>query len=381
MKRELTWQEGGLGVTRPWVTESDIATPKRVVLADDTLKAVEFYQRASEGTAYIYKGDFQNAKQLLQAVQRRIDKTFEKKKARNDSAEPAPMADLFHKHRQAQAHKARLLSRLLIYVEPDLTIKLRRAPDVRAAITEALSDVTGGFVVSLRELMGYIGAHEWRKKGVAIAALNGGRIHPYYGIFSPVRGEYLELVAKAPIKNVSTAFDIGTGTGVLAAILAARGVPKIIATDIDPRAIACASENIKQLRYTDQVEILQTDLFPPGTADLILCNPPWVPARPTSRIERAVYDENSHMLKSFLMGVTAHLNPAGEAWLIMSNLAELLALRAQDDLQKWIAAAGLEVITFFEAKPRHAKSIDDEDLLYLARSREVTRLWRLRART
>ena len=93
--------------------------------------------------------------------------------------------------------------------------------------------------MSLRELLGLIGAHEWRKKGVEIPAL-GDRIHPYYGVFSPVRGEYVDLVARTALPSLNKAFDIGTGTGVLSALLAKRGVKKIVATDQDPRALACA---------------------------------------------------------------------------------------------------------------------------------------------
>ena len=31
----------------------------------------------------------------------------------------------------------------------------------------------------------------------------------------------------------------------------------------------------------DRVELLAADLFPPGRAALVVCNPPWLPARPT----------------------------------------------------------------------------------------------------
>jgi hypothetical protein len=68
------------------------------------------------------------------------------------------------------------------------------------ACTEAWGPADGTpSVVSLRELLGMVGAHEWRKKGVEIAALGAAphnRIHPHYGVFSPVRGEYLDLVAR-----------------------------------------------------------------------------------------------------------------------------------------------------------------------------------------
>ena len=99
---------------------------------------------------------------------------------------------MFHLHRQAQSQRARTLSTLVIRVEGDYSIKLRRAPDWKEALTEAWGPATGAAqVVSLRELLGVVGAHEWRKKGVEIAALGdepNNRIHPHYGVFSPAVG-------------------------------------------------------------------------------------------------------------------------------------------------------------------------------------------------
>lgn len=375
MTRELTWQEGSKSITRSWVSESQLSPPKKILIADDTTKADDFYTQASQGAGFIYRGDFQNAKQLLQAVQRRIDKLNERKSRK--SVAPSQPADLFHQHRQTQAHKAQMLSRLLIEVEEDHSIDLSRAPEVRTAIAEA-SAQTGAFVVSLRELLGYIGAHEWRKKGVFVQALDA-HIHPRYGIFSPVRGEYLNLILKAPLsQKFETAFDIGTGTGVIAAILAKRGMKRITGTDLDPRAIECARENISRLGFENQVMIEAADMFPAGSADLIVCNPPWLPARPTSTIERAVYDEKNQMLLAFLKGVRERLNVGGEAWLILSDLAERLGLRDNNDVATWITDNHLAVIEVLETRPQHEKSMDTTDLLFNARSKEITKLWRLK---
>jgi methylase of polypeptide subunit release factors len=378
----LTWQEKGLSQTRYWVSESTFSAPKTILTADDALKADDYYQKASEGAAFIYQGDFQNAKQLLQAVQRRIEKTNSKKKP---EAGKNPV-ETFHRYRQQQAHRAQLLSRLLIAVEKDLTIPLRRAPDVKMAITEAIAPPNDGFLLSLRELLGFIGAHEWRKKGVTIAALND-KIHVHYGLFSPARGEYLDLLQTAPLPSLfssplssqqSRAFDIGTGTGVIAALLAHRGVSKILATEVDPRALTCARENIQRLGFETQVEILEHDMLPPGQADLIICNPPWLPVRPTSSLERAIYDEDGRMLKRFLSEVASHLTAHGEAWLILSNLAELLGLRSTTEVETLIAAGGLKVIEKHHTRPKHAKATDETNMLFEARSEEITCLWRLK---
>ena len=380
----IHWTHQGQPQQALWRSESGAAAPRRVETADDTLAADTAYRMACEGTGLLWQGDFQNARHLLQALMRRADKKPRKAAAKaSQKLAAATPAEAFHLHRQAQAQRARVLASVLIPLEGDYSIALRRAPDWRQACTEAWGPATGErSVATLRELLGLVGAHEWRKKGVEIPALGApplNRIHPHYGVFSPVRGEYVGLVAAAPLPSKALAFDIGVGTGVLSAVLARRGVQRVVATDQDPRALACARDNLQRLQLLDRVDLLQADLFPPGRAPLVVCNPPWVPARANSPIEHAVYDEGSRMLKGFLAGLSAHLEPGGEGWLILSDLAEHLGLRPREQLLAWIAEAGLVVRGRHDVKPVHAKAADLQDALHAARAAEVTSLWRLAA--
>ena len=381
----IHWTHQGQPQQALWRSESGAAAPRRVDVVDDTLSADTAYRMACEGTGLLWQGDFQNARHLLQALMRRVDRKPRKSAAKaSQKLAAATPAEAFHLHRQAQAQRARVLVSVLIPLEGDYTIELRRAPDWRQACTEAWGPATGErSVATLRELLGLVGAHEWRKKGVEVPALGApphNRIHPHYGVFSPVRGEYVGLVAQAPLPGQNNlAFDIGVGTGVLSAVLARRGVQRVVATDQDPRALACARENLQRLGVLPQVELLQADLFPPGRAPLVVCNPPWVPARASSPIERAVYDEGSTMLKGFLAGLADHLEPGGEGWLILSDLAEHLGLRPRAQLLQWIAEAGLVVRGRTDVKPHHPKAADAGDALHAARAAEVTSLWRLAA--
>jgi methylase of polypeptide subunit release factors len=374
----ISWVECGEPRSAFWRSESGVLPPKRVVIADDSLSARAAYRLACEGTAMLWRGDFHNARQLLQALSRRL----ERKPRRAQRSAPRSMPSLveaFHLHRQSQAQRARILGMLLVTLESDYRVPLRRAPDVRQACIEAYGPAEQASVVSLRELLGLIGAHEWRKKGVPIPALED-RIHPHYGVFSPIRGEYVALVAAAPLPSLELAFDIGCGTGVLAAVLARRGVVRVVATDQDPRALACARENIARLGLSGQVEVVQADLFPEGRAPLIVCNPPWLPARPSSPLENAVYDPESRMLLGFLNGLAARLEPGGEGWLILSDFAEHLGLRTRDELLAAIDAAGLKVAGRVDVRPHHPKASDVADPLHAARAAEITSLWRLAAR-
>jgi methylase of polypeptide subunit release factors len=372
----IHWTEANQARSARWRSESGMAPPKRVVIADDRTTADTAYRLACEGTGLLWRGDFQNARQLLQALARRADR--KPKKPKKPASSPLEM---FNMHRQAQSQRARTLAMLLLPFEADYSLPLRRAPDVRLACEQAYGPGTAPFVASLRELLGLIGSHEWRKAGVEIPAL-GARIHPHYGVFAPVRGEYVDLVAAAPLPSRAPlcAFDIGTGTGVLAAVLAQRGVAHITATDQDPRALACARENLARLGLTGQVNVVQADLFPAGRAPLVVCNPPWVPARPSSPIEHAVYDPDSRMLRGFLGGLAAHLEPGGEGWLILSDLAEHLGLRSRAELLEAIDAAGLKVLGRIDSKPHHPKVSDAADPLHAARMAELTSLWRLAVR-
>jgi methylase of polypeptide subunit release factors len=380
----IRWTEAGKACSALWRSESGTPPPKRVLIADDTMKADEGYRLACEGTALLWRGDFQNARQLMLAMSRRADRKPRKSVPSMVEGTSALAGEAFNLHRQAQSQRARTLAKILIPLDRDYTIPLRRAPDLRLACTEAYGTAAEPSIVSLRELLGLVGAHEWRKKGVEIPELDA-RIHPHYGVYSPVRGEYVGLVNEALLsptfKLPELAFDIGTGTGVLAALLARRGIRHIVATDQDLRALACARENLARLGVSDQVEVVQADLFPAGKAPLIVCNPPWIPARPSSPIEHAIFDPDSRMLRGFLSGLAAHLEPGGEGWLVLSDIAEHLGLRSRDELLALFAAAGLQVIARTDVKPQHAKVADAADPLHAARAAEITSLWRLTSLT
>jgi methylase of polypeptide subunit release factors len=367
----MTWNEAGKVCSARWRSESGSPPPKKVLVADDTLKADVAYRLACEGTALLWRGDFQNARQLLTALSRRVDR-----KPRKTSDVPS---ETFNLHRQAQSQRARTLAMILIPLSSDYSIPLRRAPEIKQACNESYGSGSEPSVVSLRELLGLIGAHEWRKKGVEIAEIEGC-VHPHFGVFSPVRGEYVGLVNSAPLPATELAFDIGTGSGVLAAVLARRGVKHVVATDQDPRALTCARENLTRLNVIGQVTVVQADLFPEGKAPLIVCNPPWIPARASSPIEQAIFDPESRMLRGFINGLAAHLTENGEGWLILSDIAEHLGLRTRESLLAWFEHAGLQVLARMEVKPRHGKASDPTDPLHAARQAELTSLWRLRVK-
>lgn len=389
----VQWHENETLRQARWLSQSNHVPPARIVVVDDKTTADEAYRLACAGTSMLWRGDFNNARQLLQAITRRIDRANERSeqrkinKAANKPAKSAKSTDetsasskdipnLFHQQRQVQSQRSRLLSRLLLELDAGYVSQLRRAPDVSAACTAAFGELNESCLISFRDLQGALGAAGWRVKGVAIENL-GLSIFPHYGVFAPTRHEYVQLLLDAPLPAVyDVAFDIGTGTGLLAIILAQRGVKQVIGTDLNPRALACASDNLTRLDLP-AVQLQQANLYLTDAplANLLICNPPWLPAKPTSPLEFAVYDANSTMLRGFLQGAKQHLAEQGEVWLILSDLAEHLQLRSRDELLGWFANAGLEVKYRLDTQPKHGRSQDDTDPLFAARNAEVTSLW------
>lgn len=367
---DIAWEADGAVQRARFVSARGGPAPNRAVAAGDETTADAAFRLVSQGTALVWSGDYHNARQMLQALGRRIDR-------RRRPPAPDDPAAAFHAYRQAQAQRANLLGLLLVPLR-DGQVPLRRAPDVTLAVAEAVGPLAGEAVLPLRDLLAMISAHEWRKNGVPIRALGGTRIHPHYGVFPPTRQDYVDLVGTAPLPaGVDVAFDLGTGSGVLAAVLLQRGVPRVVATDIAPRALASAADAFARLGVADRVTLVPGRLYPDGRAALIVCNPPWLPARAGTSLEAAVYDPDGAMLRAVLAGLGAHLLPGGEGWLILSDLAEHLGLRAPGELAAMIAAAGLRALGRLDAAPSPRGARDRADPLHFARAREVVSLWRL----
>ena len=275
-----------------------------------------------------------------------------------------------------------VLGRLLVPIGGGYEIRLSHAPDVDAAIEEALGPPPGEpGLIPLRDLLGMVGAHEWRRRGVPVAAIDAS-VHPHWGVFAPVRSEHVDLVASAVRERAlegRNALDVGTGTGVLAFVLARAGAA-VVATDREPRAIACARENAARLGLEGRVTVVEADLFPPGEErfDLVVSNPPWIPGNAFSALEHAVFDPGGAFLERLVAGLPARLAPGGEALVVLSDLAERLGLRPAGSVERLAARAGLEARVAAEAAPSHPRARDRDDPLHGVRSAERTLLWVLR---
>ncbi|MEG1402390.1 methyltransferase [Bacteroides sp.] len=86
------------------------------------------------------------------------------------------------------------------------------------------------------------------------------------------------LGAWAPAKDALRILDIGTGTGLVALMLAQRSQATITALEIDKDASIQAIENIERSPWQSRIEVVRADFksYRPALAfDLIVSNPPY----------------------------------------------------------------------------------------------------------
>ena len=258
------------------------------------------------------------------------------------------------------------------------------APRIRSGVPGRPSGRGNGqALVSLRALLWVSGAHPMAHEG-----------HRGAGSRWPVITGCLHLSARnassgppaaplpAPLPAAESLIHIGTGTNVLGAVLARRGVAHVVATDLDPRALACARENLARLGVALEVELTETGPLsarPRGAHRL----------QPALAARAAEFHRSSggsttrtagQTLRGFLGGLAGRCTRGGEGWLVLSDLAERLQPRSRAQLLAMIAGAGLEVIDCTRAWPMHRKSTDGGTNRCAMRvPPRSTSLWRLRA--
>ncbi|HEX9141472.1 MAG TPA: methyltransferase domain-containing protein, partial [Gaiellaceae bacterium] len=116
--------------------------------------------------------------------------------------------------------------------------------------------------------------------------------------------------------------DVGTGSGIHA-LLAAQHAGQVIATDVNPRALAYTTLNAA-LNGLHNVECRQGSLFEPvegETFGLITCNAPYVISPETRWVYRDSEFSEDGVSERVLLSAAAHLADDGYAAMLVSWLA------------------------------------------------------------
>src|SRR5688572_19964705 len=111
----IHWHEDGQEFEAQWRSHSGTPPATRVVVADGKMTADEAYGLACQGTALLWRGDFQEARQMLTALGKRADRP--QRNAQRGSRSAAATANdspahAFNLYRQANPQRARTLNAL-----------------------------------------------------------------------------------------------------------------------------------------------------------------------------------------------------------------------------------------------------------------------------
>jgi 2-polyprenyl-3-methyl-5-hydroxy-6-metoxy-1,4-benzoquinol methylase len=276
-----------------------------------------------------------------------------KKKLKNAFSNWKTPLEIFHRQRNVMVNISQQVGRLGYLIQKDYELKIlgNNKPEIKyleEVIESRLKEFNKydsykmpDYFLPVNMLNGLITAQEWQKKGIEITNLDNQLIYPLYGVWPPTSQEYLTLVDlymkshKSPkeIKNVA---DLGCGTGVLGILVGKHETSgEIVAIDNYPNAVECTKMNaqihglgtkIKTLlfdltklyhnkklfnisseelvetpslrtpAFLEEVEAYKhvvTELGIPSKYDLILWNPPWLPAKKLVEInplDNGVYD-------------------------------------------------------------------------------------------
>ena len=233
--------------------------------------------------------------------------------------------EVFHLHRQAQSQRSRTLSALVIQVEGDYSIRCA-APRLENAMAEAWGPASSAAQCVVARAAGRGRRARMAQKGVEIAALGDAPCTAFTRTTASSRrcavntSTWWRNAAAAPR---SWRLTSARAPACFAAVLARRGVRRVVATENAHRALACAGTTCSGWPGP-QVTLQDVDLFPEDRRRSLSAIRPGCRrgrARPSST---AVYDEGSRMLQAFLAGTGVALAPGGEGWLVLSDLAEHL---------------------------------------------------------
>jgi HemK-related putative methylase len=124
--------------------------------------------------------------------------------------------------------------------------------------------------------------------------------------------------------------DVGTGSGILALAAAKAGAAKVVATDINPNAVATTVENARANSLDDRVQAVSGDLLAPipqdTRFDVILTNPPFFEGHARDVADRAWYaGPNFRDISSLFQQVRERLAPAGRGYVVLSSNCDMWA--------------------------------------------------------
>jgi release factor glutamine methyltransferase len=139
---------------------------------------------------------------------------------------------------------------------------------------------------------------------------------------------FVEYLATCDFRG-KTILDIGTGSGILA-IMGAQLGAQVVATDINPRAVACAKANVLRNGCGSSVTLVESDLFDSlgdKKFDIIMFNPPYLVRAPEGPYATAMQGGvDLAVIKRLAAGAAHYLTLHGFLLLLLSTDAPIASL-------------------------------------------------------
>jgi protein-L-isoaspartate O-methyltransferase len=202
--------------------------------------------------------------------------------------------------------------------------------------------------------------------------LLAGNLHPgdgpdgtpedYVATVTAPSATLASLTVRRPVR---TALDIGTGSGVQA-LWAARHCERVVAVDVNPRALNLAAFNAR-LNGIDNIELREGSVFEPVAGerfDLIVCNAPYV----VSPDERYAFRDSGVAADGFcerlVREAAAHLEEGGFAHLLVGWILRGGEWEARP--KSWVEGSGCDawVLLGVSRDPVTHAALWNEDLRY-----------------
>lgn len=140
-------------------------------------------------------------------------------------------------------------------------------------------------------------------------------------VYEPAEDSFL-LARNLKVREGDVALDIGTGTGIIA-LLMARKAKFVLGVDVNPKAVELARENAR-INGIKNVAFSVSDLFEnvEGKFNIITFNAPYLPGEPEKPIDLALVGgkKGREVLDRFIAGVDKHLEPEGIIQIVQSSI-------------------------------------------------------------
>lgn len=150
-----------------------------------------------------------------------------------------------------------------------------------------------------------------------------------------------KLIVEDSIAASRDVLEIGTGTGIISILCLQNDAQSVVATDINPAAVANAKYNAAILTPDSTLDVRLVSKDSPGAFDvindderfdLILSNPPWEDRVATKPAEHAFYDPGFQLMDSLLDGLPKHLKRSGRCLLAYGHVPAIK--RLQNEAEK-----------------------------------------------